>query len=219
MTKRSDVSAALAEIFVDGPWLTRTLQRCRPHICPFEVLVDRVPNASRILDIGCGAGLFLTLLASQGRLTYGIGVDVRREAIEYANHVKARLPQASQLEFIVDDGMFRWPKREFDVVSMIDVIHHVPPSQQRNMIQRVATAVAPKGIFIYKDMVRRPLWRAWANRLHDLVLARQWIHYFDVDEVVKVAQGCGLTLVHTARIDRLWYGHELAVFQRAGDGG
>lgn len=218
MTARSDVSAALADVFNDGPWLRRTLQQWRPYICPFEVLVDAVPERARVFDVGCGSGLLLLLLAKTGRLREGVGFDLQGPAIDYANQAKRKLAAGPALTFIHADERFEWPVGEFDVVTMIDVMHHVRPQEQAAMILRAAAALKPGGLFLYKDMVRRPHWRALANRVHDLVMARQWIHYCDFAHVVDVARDCGLVLERAATVNRLWYGHELGVFRRAEGG-
>jgi 2-polyprenyl-3-methyl-5-hydroxy-6-metoxy-1,4-benzoquinol methylase len=215
VTARSDVSAALAEVFSEGPWLRRTLQQWRPYICPFEVLVDAVPERARVFDIGCGAGLFLLLLAKTGRLREGVGFDLEGAAIAYANHAKTKLKEGTPLTFIHADESFEWPVGEFDVVTMIDVMHHVKPQDQAGMIGRAVAALKPKGLFIYKDMVRTPAWRALANRAHDLVMAQQWIHYCDFGRVVDLARESGLVLERAATINRLWYGHELGIFRRS----
>lgn len=212
-TSRADVLDAVASVYVDGPWLARTLQRYRPYICPFEALVDRVPAGSRVLDVGCGSGLFLALLAKRARLVQGLGFDVRQAAVRYADSVRTRLPDPSVLTFVHDAGSFVWPARQFDVVSMVDVMHHVAPHEQRGVIAKVAAALRPGGLFVYKDMVTRPRWRALANRLHDLLLAGQWIHYLAMADVVDAARDEGMTLVDAGSFNRFWYGHELAVFR------
>jgi len=166
-----------------------------------------------VLDVGCGAGLFLGLLASCGRGIRGVGFDVSPGAIATAKQMAERFN--GQLQFHRLDVDEPWPRETFDVVSIIDVTHHVPPARQRRMIATAASHVAPGGVLLYKDMCRRPRWRAAANRLHDLLLARQWIHYLPVESVEHWAAEEGLGLEHEERIDMLWYGHELRVFRRA----
>lgn len=213
-TSRADVIDAVGHVYVNGPWLARTLQRYRPYICPFEELVDRVPVGSRVFDIGCGAGLFLTLLASRGRIIEGLGVDVSEPAISLADRARYQLPHPDRLKFVVDRGDMAWPHAEFDVVSMIDVLHHVLPMNQPEVLRKAASVVRPGGLLLFKDIGNKPHWRATANRLHDLVLARQWIHYLSLACVVAEVERVGLKLVEAARFDRLWYGHELALFRR-----
>jgi hypothetical protein len=62
-------------------------------------------------------------------------------------------------------------------------------------------------------MVTRPVWRALANRAHDLLIARQWIHYLPLDAAVDWAQSKGYEVVEKRSINMLWYGHEIVVFR------
>ncbi|MDH3538719.1 MAG: hypothetical protein OEP52_01885, partial [Acidimicrobiia bacterium] len=62
-----------------------------------------------------------------------------------------------------------------------------------------------------------PRWRALANRLHDLILNRQWVHHVPIDRVIEWAVGeGGVTIERRARFNYLVYGHELVVFRKAG---
>ena len=53
-----------------------------------------------------------------------------------------------------------------------------------------------------------------ASRMHDLVIAREWIYLVDMPVIDEWAGACGLERVHDASIDMLWYGHELRVYER-----
>jgi hypothetical protein len=54
-----------------------------------------------------------------------------------------------------------------------------------------------------------------ANRLHDLLLAHQCIHYAPIAEVKRWATEAGLELIEARTINRLWYSHELCVFRKS----
>jgi hypothetical protein len=69
-------------------------------------------------------------------------------------------------------------------------------------------------MLLYKDMCDAPAWRAGLNRLHDLVIARQWINYVPVEDADRWATDCGLAIERTEWIAMLWYGHELRVYRR-----
>ena len=170
-------AARAYRLYDGGAWFGRLLQTLRPFICPFGTLVDRVPVGARVLDVGCGAGLFLAMLADSGRIREGRGFDASRSAIGLAKVMTGNLNSGTPVSVEYRDATAEWPDRLFDVVSMIDVMHHVAPASQAQVIRAAAARLAPGGILIYKDMVEHPRWRAWANRLHDLVLAHQWIHY------------------------------------------
>jgi len=202
------LSAVAAKLFPGGP----LIQRLRPYICPFEQLLPFVPPGASVLDVGCGAGLFLGLLAAEGRLGAGVGFDSAPAAIARAQRMRERL--GAPLEFHRLDAAARWPDGEFDVVSIVDVMHHVPPAAQRRVFLAAAARVRAGGTLLYKDMARAPAWRAWANRLHDLVMARAWIHYAPIEDVERWALEAGLALAHAGAYNRYWYAHELRVFRR-----
>jgi 2-polyprenyl-3-methyl-5-hydroxy-6-metoxy-1,4-benzoquinol methylase len=193
------------------------LQRFRPYICPFEELLPIVPEGSRVLDVGCGGGLFLGLLSAEGRIRSGLGFDSSSSAISVAQRMCRRAAHGRawvQLEFQCRDASAPWPEGIFDVVCLIDVLHHVTPQAQRPVFEAAATRLGAAGLLIYKDMASAPAWQAWANRLHDLVLARQWIHYVPVERVERWASEIGLVLVDARAIDRYCYRHDLRVFRR-----
>lgn len=206
-----ELSAAVADLFKGTSFPARNINALRLLICPFQELISIVPRGSSVLDAGCGSGLFLGLLHSTGRLRIGVGFDFSRNAIAIAKSLGL-----SQVRFELLDATTAWPHEPatFDVVSLIDVMHHVPPSSQHDVFRTAASRVSPGGILLYKDMCRTPSWRAWANRLHDLVMARQWIHYAPVSLVEQWAVSAGFVLERSADINMLWYGHELRVFRR-----
>ena len=191
----------------------RRLTAHRPRICPFESLVEAVPERSKVLDIGCGNGLFLYLLLRAGRLREGHGVDVQRDAVT-AGNAALRGFGFKQASLAIAGGPAQWPRKRFDVVSMIDVMHHLPRDRQRSTLSAACAVVKPGGLLIYKDMATTPRWAAWANRLHDLALARQWIHYLPVAEVESCAVASGLRMVGRDAIRLGWYAHELRVLRR-----
>lgn len=208
-------AAAIARrLYVTGPALWRRMQYWRPYICPFGDLAGLVPSGARLLDVGCGGGLFLGILAYVCRIRGGIGFDSNAAAIALARTMTLQLPACHGLVFerlSVEDP---WPYGTFDVVSMIDVMHHVPPADQPGLFAAAVTHVVPGGLLIYKDIAPVPRWRAFANRLHDLLLTRQWVQYGAAGQIERWAGAQGLALVSRRRIDMLWYGHDLAVFRK-----
>lgn len=210
------LAAIAARLFCEGPLLLRTAQKYRPYICPFEVLIPWVPTSGRLLDVGCGSGLWLGLLAEIGTLktpAAGIGFDSSKPAIQVAHAMRSRLAHPERLEIQHLDVRAPWPADPFDAVSIIDVLHHVPLPARQNVLALAASALKPGGVLIYKDMTCRT-WRASMNRLHDLVMAREWIRYTPIAHVESWARDLGLVQTHASNHIRLWYGHELRVFTK-----
>ena len=210
----ASLSRIARTLYTDGPRFRRALQGYRPLICPFGPLIEAVPQGARLLDGGCGSGLFLGLLAHAGRISSGYGFDASGDAIAMAERMKERHPQGHCLRFERRDAGEPWPEGEFDVVSVIDLIHHVAPGDQVAVIRKAASRVRPGGLFIYKDMTRRSRFYVMASVLHDLVFARQLIHIPPFETAAEAAADSGLVSRDHAVHNMLWYGHEMGVFLR-----
>lgn len=213
-SSRKSIVSIARRLYPTGPLLLKHLQHWRPYICPYAALIKCVPGGSYLLDVGCGGGLLLGLLADMGRIAGGVGFDSNKAAIDLASSMTRNLPLNNNLKFLYLSATSAWPEGVFNVISMIDVMHHIPPAQQQQAIETAIAKMPPNGVLLYKDMANHPWYFAWANRLHDLVLARQWIHYLPVEQVISIARKHGLAVQHRETITMLWYRHELAVFSR-----
>jgi len=198
------ISQRARSLYRHAPAFTRLLQTYRPFICPFDRLIPLVPPKATVLDVGCGAGLFLALLAEEGRVAHAVGFDSNAAAIASARTAAQRLTAARGVEFSRIDATAPWPQGRYDVVSVIDVMHHIPPHAQRGFLAQARNALSEGGMILYKDMVSRPFWRALANRLHDLLLARQWIHYVKLEDVEDWGRSLGLKVVDRGRANLFW---------------
>ncbi len=202
-------------LFAEEPGWRARLQSVRPVICPFERVLQCIPANANVLDIGCGAGLVLGLLARSGRIANAVGIDADANALQRALRMAKRvLP--THLEFRHTSSTVDWPTTLFDCVLLIDVLHHIAPRAQNSFLLAVLDRVRPGGRFVYKDMAARPILHAVANRAHDLLLARQWIKYVAPDVVAQVAESRGFVLMHREHVRRYWYAHDLLVFEKSG---
>jgi SAM-dependent methyltransferase len=210
-----EISKLAWQIYCDAPISIRLLSSARTYICPMTPLLVEVPHHSTIFDIGCGNGLFLSLLIANGQVREGIGTDLNIQALDSAKLATKRLTETQpeiKVNFIQTADFKEWPDTHFSVVSMIDVMHHIPPQAQYSVFEAAVGRVASGGRFIYKDMCRKPWWKAMANRLHDLLLARQWINYVPIETIEEWGSRCGLQLEHKSCYSRYVYGHEKLVF-------
>jgi SAM-dependent methyltransferase len=208
-----ELRAFFLDLYAGAAPRYRLLAAYRAYISPFEPIARFVPRGARVLDFGCGAGALLTLLAALGRIGYGLGLDTSGAAIAAAGAAAARLG-GGKLEFRRIDTVGEVTRERFDVVLMVDVLHHIPVAEQEGAIALVGARAGPGGLFLYKDMAYRPAWRRWANLGHDLLLSRQLVHHVPVERVEAWAARQGLRLEHAEDYARLVYGHQLRVFRK-----
>jgi 2-polyprenyl-3-methyl-5-hydroxy-6-metoxy-1,4-benzoquinol methylase len=192
------------------------LHRWRPYICPFEELLPLIPRASSVLDVGCGGGLLLFLLATADPAANATGLDVSASSIGFAqeNLLASASDLQKRLRFMVLDATKPWPVATFDVVSLVDLLHHVPPAQQFDVVREAVSHLKPGGLLLYKDMADSPFSLAAANRAHDLLVAQQWIRYLPIEQMELWAEMLGLELIFSKEVRRYWYGHELRLFRK-----
>jgi SAM-dependent methyltransferase len=99
--------------------------------------VDVFPPGARVLDVGCGEGVFLDLLRAAGR--HGVGVDSSADDLAPA--------RARGLEVVEDDGI-AYLEREagaYDGVFCAHVIEHLPPEVAVRLITAAHRALKPGG--------------------------------------------------------------------------
>ena len=212
------ISSLARDLYKDAALVNRWLQAGRPYICPFDVLITHVPPGSSVLDIGSGAGLFVGLLAVKANISDAVGLDTSAAAIRAARTMAARVEEWGfkvPLDFKEIGAGHAWPSQRFDVVSLIDVMHHIGHDQRRAVFRQAVSSLRPGGLLIYKDISKRPRWRFWANRLHDLIVAREWIHLSPIKQIEAWAAADNLQLKQAMHINRLWYAHDLRVWSRA----
>jgi 2-polyprenyl-3-methyl-5-hydroxy-6-metoxy-1,4-benzoquinol methylase len=211
-----DIVKDAKALFSHGSILPRTIQRLRPYICPFHRLIAFVPKGISVLDVGCGSGIFLGLLMMRVDLSTALGFDSSKDAIELATTMRRNLPpeMIKNITFECYDANQSWPDDIFDMVSMIDVMHHVRPAAQHEVFLKALAHVKPGGLLLYKDMAERPILFALANRLHDLIMARQWIHYVPIAQVRSWGTSQGLHVEEESQCRMLWYAHEWILFKK-----
>ena len=103
-------------------------------------------GGKRILDFGCGAGLFTVTAAGCGA-AMAVGIDAQKTALAAA-HQLAAAQDVSHLTHFICSRDLSGLRREtaFDVVLLKDVIEHVPDDQ--HFLGDVARVTAPNGVVV-----------------------------------------------------------------------
>src|ERR1039458_810939 len=157
-----------------------------------EAIDKLLPEASSLLELGCGTGAILAGLSSLPSLT---GLDRSPEMLAIA---RDKVPQARLIEG--DIATFDIGER-FDVVMCVfDTLNHLPSfSLWNDLFERTYDHLVEGGLFIF-DV--NPI-----GQLRQLGEAPPWVHDFDGNTVIMDVQ-----LDH----DDLWI-WEIKVFEHVGE--
>jgi len=106
----------------------------RPHefidrSCRWLVDHFSIGGGSRVVDFGCGPGLYTTRLARSGAAVTGI--DFSRRSIAYAKSVAEA--EGLSIDYVLADYLEYMPSRPFDLITLIycDVCALSPPQRRR----------------------------------------------------------------------------------------
>ncbi len=104
-------------------------------------IVRRLPAGSRVLDLGCGAGVPSTRqLASAFDV---LGVDISQRQITAA---RRNVPKATFL--VADFAELHFPTGSFDGVTALYTISHVPREQHEELFVQIGDWLTPGGLFL-----------------------------------------------------------------------
>jgi 2-polyprenyl-3-methyl-5-hydroxy-6-metoxy-1,4-benzoquinol methylase len=109
----------------------------------------------RVLDVGCGFGLFgCYFSALYPEITY-CGIDINPKRIALANQAAARLGLRNAT-FLQGDARELSLSDQFDAVMMIDLLHHLQDGSKQALLTACASHLAADGRLIIKDVTTHP---------------------------------------------------------------
>lgn len=94
-------------------------------------LFTNVPKKSKILDLGCGEGVFIQYLVENGFDAYGIDLNYSSNLVTQGNILRTGLE---------DDS--------FDVITSLDVLEHLNYSEQNTALAEIYRILKPGGTAI-----------------------------------------------------------------------
>jgi len=159
---------------------------------------DVLPSGGTLLDVGCGQGLALALLAearisadqgawpchwpSPPRFDRMIGVELRHKVAKIAN---AALEDDAE---IVDGDVRTLPLAPARAVLLFDVLQLLPPADQESLLADLVKRLDPGGAIVVREADAAAGWRFSAVRLGNrlkLLVSGRWhqpLHPRTLDE-------------------------------------
>jgi len=173
-----------------------------------------LPARGRVLDLGCGFGLF-SLYYATARPGLDIeGLDLNPRRIATARAAAARLGLAN-VRYAVGNVMDFRGGQGFDAAYMLDIIHHVGEEAVRPLLEQVAKCLPAGGRLLIKDVDRSPAWKRWfTHALDKLMEPRARVRYWGGEELGTLLEAVGFRVYRHLMVDVLPYPHILYICER-----
>jgi ubiquinone/menaquinone biosynthesis C-methylase UbiE len=106
---------------------------------------------ARVLDIGCGSGVWSLAIAGRFHRTRVTGLDLA-EVLHAFEARAAEMGLADRIETLSGDvHTVPIPSRTFDLVLIANVLRIEEPAQAKHIIERAAEALKPNGLLVVID--------------------------------------------------------------------
>lgn len=195
-------------------FVTRLYSKIRFTILrqPFlEEIGQYLPKDGKILDLGCGFGLFSLYFAALGPDRRITAVDLNAGRIEQASRSAAKLG-LDNVEYTAMN-VLDWASREdFDGIYFLDLVHHLPKDSVPVFLEKVRTLLKPGGVLVVKDVADRPYFKMLFTLILDrLMVGMEPIHYWPPAELARLLESLGFVVHRHRMTDILPYPHVLFI--------
>lgn len=112
-------------------------------------LTEKLQSGIEVLDIGCGSGLALILMAQTFPNSQFTGYDLCLEPLESA-YESAKELGLTNIQFQQKDLTWFDPKQQFDFITAFDAIHD--QARPDNVLTGIYKALKPDGTFLMQDI-------------------------------------------------------------------
>ena len=173
-------------------------------VCPFDRILPFVPDEGRLLDVGCGSGLWLTYLALEKPALELHGIDTDPRKIEVARassqtRIELRRGTTSELKALT-----------YDCITILDVLCLMPPETKAAALRDCHAALRPGGTIVVKDADTSPWWKyaptaiEEALAVHVMRITHGRPHFESLEQLGRGLEAAGFRDVEAARIDRAY---------------
>ena len=179
-------------------------------------LAQLQPEASRILDIGCGGGDFISSLAGPGRQLFGVEPDPKAREVASSRGVTVEAGTAEA----IPPGI---AAQTFDIILMTHVLEHC--ADPGRALRNVRSLLAPGGGFYCEVPNCAALHFQTYAEISEMLDVPRHVHFFTGRSLRKLMEQSGLEIVaevhhgHTRHFSAGWRAWENRVHQRLRENG
>lgn len=182
--------------------------------CFTDRVLTAVPDATRILEVGCGDGDVATKLVAAYPGAGYVGIDPAPTA-------GRRYRGPARAAFLSTEvGQLTAQADRFDLILIVDVLHHVPDDADRAAIIRDAVTLLDEGgCLVVKEWERNgslPYWAGWAADYY--ISGDRQVRYWSRDDLLDFMRRAAPELRHERTLSvHPWRCNALHVYRSTGN--
>jgi len=159
-------------------------------------VIDHLSKKGKLLDIGCAYGFFLELAKEDGWDANGL--EISKHAYSYArNKLKLRVKNMP-----LENAKIK--SNSFDVVTLFDVIEHVPDPQ--SMIKEIKRIVRPNGlVVITTPNIGTFAAKVLGDKWEEVRRVREHIYFFSGKTLKSMLERNGFQILRTESAGRYFH--------------
>jgi len=120
------------------------------HILPLaQGVPEKLQAGIKVLDVGCGSGRALNIMAAEYPNSQFIGVDISEQAVKSGKNEAAQRG-LNNLEFVIKDATSMGYNSEFDLITTFDSVHDQPSPDK--VLSEIAQSLKPGGVYLMQDI-------------------------------------------------------------------
>ena len=150
-----------------------------------ELMRAWVPQAHRILEVGCGEGAMTERLAGTYPTASITAIDIAPKA---GRLFRGNASAVTFRKETVESVAAREPA-SFDLVVLCDVMHHVPPEARKSLLSAIKRSLTPEGSLVIKDWMISGWPIHWLCEMSDRYLTGDDVSYFTATSINAMLTG------------------------------
>ena len=145
--------------------------------CPYEQMEKYIPKSGKVLDIGCGHGLFANFLALKSQDRFVTGIDPCAEKIKVARKSLNDRPNINFIKSFFSD----LDNHDFAAITLIDVLYLIPHQEQEKIVRLALSFLKDNGVLMIKEVPGDNSLRFKLAYLQEIVMVRLFRRTFGAD--------------------------------------
>ena len=210
------------QLYSEQSLVIKMFVRLRHLLSPLEVLENLVPEEGRVLDLGCGHGLFTNYMALRAHSRKIVGIDPSWAKIEVARRTESMVPN---VHYLLGDVTDVGKDKSFDAITIVDVLYLLPEAAQKEILRACYQLLKDAGVLILKTQDTKPRWRFVWTYIQEKVmvsinftLGDRKLYFLPTPKTRQILEEAGFSAEYHRLPARIFYTH-IAFVCRKGDRG